>query len=148
MKTALRWTVSLLIAVATVAIAAPHIFSREDAATAAQKNATSGQQSPVERGRYLVEEVAMCGECHTPRDANGEIDNARPLQGAPIWIMPVHPDTHWAMRAPALAGLPGFSDAQAEQILERGRGPTGWPFSRRCTSITWTTRTRPPSSRT
>src|SRR5437879_13310705 len=41
------------------------------------------------RGRYLVEEIAKCTECHTPRDANNQLDRSRWLQGASIWIEPV-----------------------------------------------------------
>jgi mono/diheme cytochrome c family protein len=79
----------------------------------------------IERGRYLVEEVAKCPECHTPRKANGELDSAAWLRGAPIWIRPVAPIQNWADRAPALAGLPSFTEAQAEKILEDGTGPSG-----------------------
>lgn len=92
---------------------------------AAAQAAPAAQQTQVDRGRYLVEDVAMCGECHTPRDAYGNTDDSRLLQGAAIWIVPVQPNTNWAMRAPALAGLPGFTDAQAETILEKGVGPNG-----------------------
>ena len=134
MKTTPRWTISLLILLAAVAVTAPRILSRADAATAtapAQKNAAApAQQSQVERGKYLVEEVAMCGECHTPRDENGDPDNSRYLQGAPIWIMPVVRDTKWAMRAPALAGFQGWTDAQGEEILEHGNGPNGLAIQR------------------
>jgi mono/diheme cytochrome c family protein len=35
------------------------------------------------RGRYLVEALAHCGECHTPRDRFGGMDTARWLAGAP-----------------------------------------------------------------
>lgn len=35
------------------------------------------------RGRYLVEAMAHCGECHTPRDALGGLDTSRWLAGAP-----------------------------------------------------------------
>ena len=35
------------------------------------------------RGRYLVEALAHCGECHTPRNALGGLDRARWLAGAP-----------------------------------------------------------------
>lgn len=87
-----------------------------------QKPTASGD---VARGKYLVEEVAKCAECHTPRDAQGRLDPQRWLQGAPIWIMPVHPTDHWADRAPALAGFPGYSDADAVNILEKGVGPRG-----------------------
>jgi mono/diheme cytochrome c family protein len=124
MTTMRRWTPSVLIFLAGAVLLGPRIFSRANAA-APQKNSTAAQQGPVERGRYLVEDVAMCGECHTPRDANGELDNSRPLQGASTWILPVHPTTKWATRAPALAGFLGFTDEQGADILERGRGPNG-----------------------
>ena len=55
------------------------------------------------RGQYLVEEVARCSDCHTPRDASG----------------------NWADHAPPLAGLPSFADAQMENLLEKGLGPNG-----------------------
>ncbi|WP_425070483.1 c-type cytochrome [Sagittula sp. S175] len=36
-----------------------------------------------DRGRYLVETLAHCGECHTPRNALGGLDTSRWLAGAP-----------------------------------------------------------------
>ena len=30
----------------------------------------------VERGRYLVEDVAKCQDCHTPRSETGELDKS------------------------------------------------------------------------
>jgi mono/diheme cytochrome c family protein len=82
----------------------------------------------IERGRYLVEEVAKCPECHTPRKPDGGLDAAAWLRGAPIWIRPVAPISNWADRAPALAGLPSFTDQQAEKVLEEGIGPNGEPL--------------------
>jgi mono/diheme cytochrome c family protein len=79
----------------------------------------------IERGKYLVGEVAKCGECHTPRDAEGQLEGARLLQGAAIWITPVHPDPNWAERAPVIAGFPGYSDEDGINILERGIGANG-----------------------
>lgn len=37
----------------------------------------------LERGRYLVEALAHCGECHTPRTALGGLDTAQWMAGAP-----------------------------------------------------------------
>jgi hypothetical protein len=82
-------------------------------------------KTEVERGRYLVEEVAKCPECHTPRNAQGELDHEAWLQGSPIWIMPVRPIPNWADRAPALAGFPSFTEEQGERVLEKGIGPEG-----------------------
>jgi hypothetical protein len=47
------------------------------------------------------------------------------LQGAPIWIMPTHHIQNWADNAPALAGLPSFTDEEMERVLEKGIGPEG-----------------------
>ena len=78
----------------------------------------------IERGRYLVENVAMCGECHTPRDDNGNLKTDAWLQGGPIWIEPVHHIPNWADHVPPLAGLP-FTEQQMERVLEQGIGPEG-----------------------
>lgn len=46
--------------------------------------AMQGDLDPiVERGRYLVEAQAHCGECHTPRGILGQLDTGRWLAGAP-----------------------------------------------------------------
>lgn len=82
-------------------------------------------KAEIERGRYLVEDVAKCPECHTPRKPNGELDSAAWLRGAPIWIKPVTAIPNWADQAPALAGLPSLTEAQAEKVLEDGTGPNG-----------------------
>ena len=37
----------------------------------------------LERGRYIAEALAHCGECHTPRNALGGLDTSRWLGGAP-----------------------------------------------------------------
>jgi mono/diheme cytochrome c family protein len=127
-----RLAFSLTILAAAVACAA--LFTSRPVSTRAaqmhmpaQKTATAAQ-GDVERGRYIVEDVAMCEECHTPRDANGNLDESRQLQGAQIWIQPVHPMTNWANRAPGIAGFVGFTDAQGEDIFERGIGPNGLPI--------------------
>jgi len=38
--------------------------------------------SGIERGRYLVEHVSLCGDCHTPRNFIGVPNRARYLAGA------------------------------------------------------------------
>jgi mono/diheme cytochrome c family protein len=93
--------------------------------TAGRSRGSASSTEEVQRGKYLVEEVAKCAECHTPRDANGELDRQAWLEGAPIWIVPVRHINDWADRAPALAGLPSFTDNDMERILEQGIGPEG-----------------------
>lgn len=44
---------------------------------------TDASTPQLERGRYLVEALGHCAECHTPRNALGGLDTARWLGGAP-----------------------------------------------------------------
>jgi mono/diheme cytochrome c family protein len=114
---------SLVVSTGLFAVAA---WSAVRAAKAAAQNTTQKTaESQVERGKYLVENVAMCFECHTPRKADGQVDTNAWMQGAPIWIMPVHPDPNWAPHAPALAGFPSYTEEEGERVLEKGEGPEG-----------------------
>ncbi len=88
---------------------------------------TGFRNDGVERGKYLVREVAQCGECHTPRDDQGQVDMSRWLQGAAVWFRPVRTVPEWAYSAPPLAGLGSFTKDQILQILEKGLDPQGVP---------------------
>jgi mono/diheme cytochrome c family protein len=92
------------------------------AATAEQpQNLTRGGSGPGVRGKYIVEQVAMCVECHTPRDDNGRLLRNRYLEGAPVPVKaPPFPKISWALRAPAIAGLPGYTAEQGIRLLTKG----------------------------
>ena len=64
--------------------------------TVKKAEAKPATEPEIARGKYLVEEVAKCAECHTPRDAQNQLDPTHWLQGAPIWITSVKPDPQWA----------------------------------------------------
>jgi mono/diheme cytochrome c family protein len=68
-------------------------------AIAADTPALSGK---AERGRYLVEEVAQCQMCHTPRLESGEYDRQKWLKGATLNIQPIEPVKEWHKSAPDL----------------------------------------------
>src|SRR3982751_5472108 len=43
-------------------------------------------QAPLERGKYLVEGILTCGNCHTPRGPKGVLDTANRHAGGPqVW---------------------------------------------------------------
>src|SRR6202047_629984 len=119
MKVLLRTMLVSAMVVSAVVVGSSSAFQKRFALPAPP---TKGE---IERGRYLVEEVAKCPECHTPRKPNGELDAAAWLRGAPIWIRPVAPISNWADHAPPLAGFPSFTEEQGERILEKGTGPEG-----------------------
>ena len=58
----------------------------------------------VERGKYLVEEVSKCQECHTPRNADGTYDKTKWLKGATLEIAPTHEIPGWHKAAPDITG--------------------------------------------
>lgn len=74
----------------------------------------------IARGKYLVEDVAMCGMCHTPRTDSGKVDSAHKLDGAAIWLMPAHPTSDWPLKAPRIAGTPPASDEDLVCLLTTG----------------------------
>jgi len=99
------------------------------AALAAVIGMSSGGSAPasVERGQYLVHSVAMCVQCHSPRDESGELIGTRLLSGAPMPVKSPFRGKEWASRAPNLRGLTGFSDEAVTRLLTEGVAHTGQP---------------------
>ena len=87
---------------------------------AAQEPKVAGD---VERGKYIVESVAMCERCHTPRNEAGQTDYTLRLTGAPIQ----QPVPRWANYAPRLAGRPPGTDEEFVRLLTTGIARTGAP---------------------
>ena len=92
-----------------------------------QKQVKTGAQEggggDAERGRYIVEHLAMCWRCHTPGGDRGEPDRAHWLQGAPIRS----PEPDFAVYAPRLAGRPPGTDEEVVNLLVTGIARTGKP---------------------
>jgi mono/diheme cytochrome c family protein len=84
--------------------------------------------SQIARGKYVVEGVAACGDCHTPHKENGELDYTRWLAGAPVPYLSARPSPDWPIVAPRLAGLPPTSDAGMITLLTTGVWITGKPL--------------------
>src|SRR5262245_1498894 len=75
----------------------------------------------LRRGKYLVEQVALCVECHTPRDENGILRQTEYLKGAPVPVnSPPYPQMKWALKAPAIAGLTGYTEEESIRLLTDG----------------------------
>jgi mono/diheme cytochrome c family protein len=77
---------------------------------------SGGLGGDATHGQYLVEHVAMCVECHSPRDESGRILQGREFMGSEL---PVN-TSGWATRAPRNRGLLGYSDDQAIRLLTEG----------------------------
>src|ERR1035437_6508696 len=90
-----------------------------------RQSKAGGAAADVARGKYLVEDVAVCGQCHTPRDSKGNLDRTRWLQGASVPYLPAKPDSNWPLNAPRIGGTPPASDADMIRLLTAGTWTTG-----------------------
>jgi mono/diheme cytochrome c family protein len=111
----------ILLSTAILLIAASALAA-EPAKSPAKAGSTPAQ---LARGKYLVEQVAMCIDCHSPRDQQGQFIRAKWLHGAPLDFKNIVPMPKWAEIAPPLAGLPGWSVEQAVALLMTGKDPHG-----------------------
>src|ERR1700728_1598968 len=93
----------------------------------AKAGAESGGGTAVERGRYIVENVAMCELCHTARTETGEPDKGHWLGGGPTQLRAAYPSPYWARIEPRIAGRPPGTDADFIKLLTTGISRTGRP---------------------
>lgn len=94
----------------------------------AQVKAVKGRQDLIERGRYIVESVAMCEQCHTPRNAEGTPERDQWLMGGPTQMRATYP-AKWAVIEPRIAGTPPGTDEEIIRLLTTGISRTGRPPS-------------------
>jgi len=78
---------------------------------------TSADAKLIARGKYIVEGLAACSDCHTPRDSNGNPDHTKWLMGAPVFYERAQHVPGWPVSAPRIAGLPPGSDAEIITLL-------------------------------
>jgi len=109
----------------------PTAVSGQNRKSSAQGNAAtnlSASSAEVARGKYVVESVAMCGQCHTPRNANGELDRSKWLEGAAVPWMSAQSQSNWPLLAPRIGGTPPASDAEIIKLLTTGIWTNGEPL--------------------
>src|SRR5260370_10144400 len=86
------------------------------------------QPDKVARGKYLVEEVARCQECHTPKLADGQFDKDKWLKGATLNVQPIDAVKGWHKTSPDLTASGRlwqgrWGQAALVKLLSTGLGP-------------------------
>jgi mono/diheme cytochrome c family protein len=115
-----------LFALACCSVVTPRTYAQAHKTAAKSAPASGGD---VARGKYLVEGVAMCGECHTPRDGSGNLDRSQWLQGAPVrWAPADGSMSGWPLIAPRIGGNPPASDTDMVKLLTTGIWTNGKPL--------------------
>ena len=89
--------------------------------SSAQEKPRPFRRDLIRQGKYIVEDAAMCVQCHTPRDKTGRLIRSEYLKGAPVPVKrPPYRGMQWALKAPAIAGLPGYTKEEGVRLLTRG----------------------------
>ncbi len=84
----------------------------------------------VARGDYLMNHVVACGDCHTPRNADGTADLTRQLAGVDCFVdSDPADDTMGCLSTKNLTndptGLANYSDQQIRDMFQKGMLPGG-----------------------
>jgi mono/diheme cytochrome c family protein len=83
---------------------------------------SSGAFADWQRGRYLVNALGHCAECHTPRGKFGQLDASRPLTGAALGRIAA-PDI-----TPHGLASRGWTAADLQAFFATGMAPQGSAF--------------------
>jgi len=87
------------------------------------------QDPKLQRGKYLVEEVARCQECHTPKTDAGDLDTAKMLKGAKLNVAPMAPIAGWHASSPDITSTSAlwqrWGDDGMIKFLETAKNPRG-----------------------
>lgn len=118
----------LLNATLLLTMGEPYFVSAQETKSSQKTAKSTGETKLIARGKYIVEGVAGCGYCHTPRDKNGELDRNKWLLGAPVFYQPAQRVPGWPNTAPRLAGLPPGSDTEMITLLTTSVSRSGQPL--------------------
>jgi mono/diheme cytochrome c family protein len=98
------------------------------AACAASAVAQAGPA--VERGRYLVTTILACGNCHTPKDAEGRPIAAKELAGGGIGFdIPPFAGVAANITPDRETGIGTWSDAEIKRAITHGERPAHGPLA-------------------
>jgi mono/diheme cytochrome c family protein len=80
-------------------------------------------ESPARRGNYLVNTIMACGNCHSPRDAEGKIIADKALSGGLTFNTPPFDATAPNITPDRETGIGSWSDAEIKRALVEGVRP-------------------------
>jgi mono/diheme cytochrome c family protein len=80
-------------------------------------------QTPGERGAYLVKSIMACGNCHSPRDADGKMIVGKEFSGGLTFVTPAFVATAPNITPDIETGIGSWSDAEIRRTLVEGMRP-------------------------
>ena len=90
--------------------------------------AANAQTLPLERGKYLVTTIMACGNCHTPRDADGRPVAGKELSGGGVTIdVPPFTVTAANITPDKETGIGTWSNDEIKRAIIHGERPNKGP---------------------
>ena len=86
---------------------------------------TTFAQAPVERGKYLVNTIMTCQNCHTPKGERGAPVFERDLSSGLTWDEPPFKVTASNITQDKETGIGSWSEADIKKALQKGERPNG-----------------------
>jgi len=105
-------------------------FGRWLVAALSMAAGAAAADTPLERGKYLVEGILTCGNCHTPRVQGGALDTARLHAGGPqTWETSEYKVKGANITPDRETGIGGWSADQVLRAIRDGVRPNGQQLS-------------------
>jgi mono/diheme cytochrome c family protein len=90
----------------------------------------SAQDAALERGRYLVTTILACGNCHTPKDAQGRAIAGRELAGGGIGFdIPPFAGVAANITPDVETGIGGWTDDEIKRAITHAERPARGPLA-------------------
>jgi len=81
-------------------------------------------ETPVERGRYLVGTILACGNCHTPKDAQGRPIAGKELSGGGLsFDLPIFAGAASNITPDPETGIGSWTDDEIKRAITLGQRP-------------------------
>jgi hypothetical protein len=84
---------------------------------------SANAQTASERGKYLVNTIMACGNCHTPKDANGVSIRERELSGGLFFTIPPFHGSAPNITPDRETGIGDWSDDAIKRAVTHGERP-------------------------
>ena len=119
----------LLVKPLRIATAGLAVLALAAIAPAQTRKAEPAKETRLERGKYLVEEVSRCQECHTPLLEDGTFDKTKWMKGATLVGIPAKPIEDWHQKAPDISSTSQLWEKWKFEgivaFLQTGKNPRG-----------------------
>lgn len=89
--------------------------------------AASDTSADVEHGRYLVEDVAGCADCHSPINDKGQPDRTQWLKGAMLSFKPTVAIPNWKAMSPDITPGGSVFKQRGADAIEKFLETATWP---------------------